>query len=107
MNIPVLQNLSKRDDHLAEIIQAIGSSKRKHSFFSQMSLDPVSFTKRWMASQKRDLDIIMGEDGRFEDSSNLAGEWARGGRDGVWGRNEVREAVGVMVQKPDKTGRAY
>ena len=49
----------------------------------------------------------MGEDGKFEDSSYLAGEWARGGRTGVWGGNEVKEAVNVMVQKPDKTGRAF
>ena len=72
-----------------------------------MARDPVTFTKRWMASQKRDLEIILGEDGKFTDSADLAGEWGRGGRGGVWGGDEVKEAVSVMVQKPDKTGRAF
>ena len=72
-----------------------------------MAKDPVTFTKRWMASQKRDLEVILGEDGRFANSEDLSGEWSKGGKDGVWGKGEVRDAVGVMVQRPDKTGRAF
>ena len=107
LSTPDLQTLAKKDEHLAELVQAIGNSQRKHSFFAQLARDPVTFTKRWMASQKRDLEIIMGEDGNLEDPGYLAAEWARGGEDGVWGRDEVREAVNVMVQKPDKQGRAF
>ena len=95
------------DDHLALIVQAINTSQCKHSFLSQMAKDPVTFTKRWMASQRRDLEVILGESGRFEDPANLGGAWARGGTDGVWGKQDVQEAVSVMVQKPDKSGRAF
>ena len=107
LSAPDLHTLAKKDEHLAELIQAIGNSQRKQSFFAQLARDPVMFTKRWMASQKRDLEIIMGEDGSLEDSSYLAAEWAKGGEEGVWGKEEVREAVNVMVQKPDKQGRAF
>ena len=60
-----------------------------------------------MASQKRDLEVVLGEDGVLEDEGKLDGTWNKGGKDGPWGKGEVREAVGVMVQRPDKTGRAF
>lgn len=105
--IQELKQLQQKDEHIAFLIQAIGKSQRKHKFLMQMAKDPVNFTKKWMASQKRDLEIILGEDGRFEDGNALAGEWSRGGDDGVWGKGEVKEAVGVMVQRPDKDRRAF
>ncbi|KAL9129335.1 MAG: hypothetical protein Q9217_002173 [Psora testacea] len=106
-DVNALREISRYDQHLANLIQAIGGSQRKHSFLSQMGRDPVNFTKRWMASQKRDLEVLLGEDGMFEDENKLEGAWSRGGKDGVWGRGEVKEAVGVMVQRPDKAGRAF
>ena len=106
-NVNTLRELSRYDQHLANLVQAISGSKRKHSFLSQLSRDPVNFTKRWMASQKRDLEVILGEDGGFEDGAQLNGAWGRGGENGLWGKGEVREAVGVMVQRPDKAGRAF
>lgn len=106
-SIATLQALALKDQHLALLIQATGKTQRKHSFLTQMAKDPVTFTKRWMASQKRDLEVILGEDGRFANSEDLAGEWSKGGKDGVWGKGKVRDAVGVLVQRPDKTGRAF
>ncbi|KAG8528294.1 uncharacterized protein KY384_007211 [Bacidia gigantensis] len=102
-----LKSLKRMDDHLALLIQAIGKSQRKHSFLSQLSRDPVTFTQRWMSSQRRDLEVALGESGRFEDPANLGGVWSQGGHDGVWGKQEVKEAVGVMVQKPEKAGRTF
>ena len=50
-----------------------------------------------MGSQKRDLEVILGESGKGEDA--MGEEWRRGGKGGVWGTENVRESVGLMVQK--------
>lgn len=63
-----------------------------------------------MASQKRDLEIVLGESGRLEGDvpgAGLGGEWRRGGQRGVWGSEAVREGVGLMVQKGGRDGRAF
>ena len=63
-----------------------------------------------MASQKRDLEVVLGESGRFEGDvagMGLGGEWRKGGRGGVWGSEIVREGVGLMVQKGGRDGRAF
>ncbi len=54
-----------------------------------------------MSSQKRDLEIVLGESGRYEGDTGygLGGEWRKGGRAGVWGSEQVREGVGLMVAK--------
>lgn len=66
-----------------------------------MSKDPANFVKRWMSSQRRDLEVILGEatigggeDGRGE-------EFRRGGSSGVWGTPVVNEAVRYMLAKPE------
>jgi len=100
-NIQQLKQLAAYDDHLALLVQALGAAQRKHSFLEGYSKDPVSFTKRWMGSQKRDLEIVLGESGRYEGDLGigLGGEWRKGGRGGVWGSEQVREGVGLMVAK--------
>lgn len=75
-----------------------------------MSKDPVGFVKRWMGSQRRDLEVILGEGGRFQGDwgtgeKGLRGEWRRGG--GIWGGRDVSEAVGVMVGKVGRDGRTF
>lgn len=79
------------------LVQAVGRSKAKHAFMSEMSRDPVSCVNKWVSSQKRDLEMILGEMGKGEDG--MGEEWRRGGDDGVWGSDVVRESVGLMVQK--------
>lgn len=60
-----------------------------------------------MGSQKRDLEVVLGE-GRMEgDIGGLGGEWRRGGEGGVWGTEQVREGVGLLVQKAGRDGRAF
>lgn len=103
-----LKQLSAYDDHIALLIQALAAAERKHSFLEGYSKDPVSFTKRWMGSQKRDLEVVLGEGGRYEGDvgMGLGGEWRRGGRGGVWGTEQVREGVGLMVAKA-REGRGF
>lgn len=79
------------------IVQAIGRSKAKHAFMAEMSRDPVSYVNKWVSSQKRDLEMIVGDIGLGEDGTGE--EWRKGGKDGVWGSDMVRESVGLKVQK--------
>ena len=62
-----------------------------------------------MSSQKRDIEVVLGESGRMEGDTGmgLAGEWRKGGRDGVWGTEQVREGVALMTQKPGRDGRGF
>jgi SWI/SNF-related matrix-associated actin-dependent regulator of chromatin subfamily D len=94
-----LRQISQLDDQIALIIQALGHSKAKHSFYRSMQTDPVSFVNRWMSSQKRDLEVILGEAtrGGGEDGSGM--EFQRGGSDGVWGSQVVMEAVRYKLAK--------
>ena len=89
------------------LIQALSAAQRKHSFLEGYAKDPVTFVRRWMGSQKRDLEVVLGESGRNEGEMGLGGEWRRGGGDGVWGTEQVREGVGLLVQKAGRDGRAY
>ncbi len=79
-----LRQIAQLDDALALIVQAIQRSKAKHTFYRSMAKDPVNFINRWMSSQKRDLEVIMGEAtrGGGEDGSGL--EFQRGGSKGMW-----------------------
>ncbi|KAF8475695.1 hypothetical protein BDZ91DRAFT_673610 [Kalaharituber pfeilii] len=54
------------DDQIATIVQAINHSKAKRDFWMNMALDPKGFVDRWVASQKRDLEVILGENGGIE-----------------------------------------
>lgn len=88
-----LRQLSYLDDQLAVVVQALAHSKAKHTFYRSMQSDPINFVKRWMSSQKRDLEVILGEAtrGGGEDGGSL--ELQRGGEDGLWGSQVVQEAV--------------
>lgn len=96
-----LRQISAYDDNLATLMQALTHSKAKHAFLSELSRDPVGFMQRWIKSQKRDLEVISGEVSKAEES--MGEEWRRGGKDGVWGTQNVRESVGLMVQKAQRS----
>lgn len=94
-----LRQISALDDQLALVIQATAHSKAKHAFFMSMSKDPANFVKRWTSSQKRDLEVILGEASRGVDEESPGEEFRRGGPDGVWGTDIVKQAVGIQLAK--------
>ncbi|MCJ1398266.1 hypothetical protein MMC11_001463 [Xylographa trunciseda] len=94
-----LTQIAELDKRLALIVQAINDSKAKHAFLTSMSKDPTTFVRRWVSSQKRDLEVILGEATRGGGEDGLGEEFRRGGKDGVWGTEIVRESVGLMVAK--------
>lgn len=94
-----LKEIAAFDEQLALVVQAIAHSKAKHAFFSSMSKDPANFVQRWMSSQRRDLEVILGETSRGVDADLPAEEFRRGGTEGVWGSDIVRQAVGIQLSK--------
>lgn len=93
-----LKQVTALDEQLARLVQAISMSKAKHSFFTSLSEDPANFVKSWLSSQKRDLEIIMGE--AASDAENVAGdEWRRGGNNSVWNSQNARESVNVLLSR--------
>ncbi|KAH0498676.1 hypothetical protein TgHK011_005917 [Trichoderma gracile] len=93
-----LKQITVLDEQLARLVQAISMSKAKHSFFASLSQDPANFVRSWLSSQKRDLEIIMGE--AASDAENVAGdEWRRGGSNSVWNSQNARESVNVLLSR--------
>jgi len=81
------------------VIEAIQHSKAKHAFFTSMSKDPANFVRRWTSSQRRDLEVVLGEASRGMDEESPGEEFRRGGANGVWGTDIVKQAVGIQLAK--------
>jgi hypothetical protein len=95
----MLRDVTSLDDQLARIVQAISLSKAKHTFFTSLQEDPTNFIRNWLSSQKRDLDVIMGESTRGGNDNIGGDEWRRGGRNSVWATQNARESVNVLLSK--------
>lgn len=98
-----LRQIAQLDEQLAVIVQALQHSKARHTFFKSMSKDPGGFVNKWVKSQRRDLEVILGEAARGGGEDATGPEFAKGGQDGVWGSEPVHEAVRYMLAKPQAT----
>lgn len=49
------------DDKIVQCVQSINNSKIKRDFLTQFSRDPLQFINKWIMSQARDLEVILGE----------------------------------------------
>jgi SWI/SNF-related matrix-associated actin-dependent regulator of chromatin subfamily D len=94
-----LQNIHQIDDQIVLLMGAISRSKAKHAFFTSMSKDPVAFVKRWLSSQKRDLEVLLGDATRGGGEDASGEEWKHGGADGVWGSEVARESVALWLAR--------
>ncbi|KAM0276920.1 hypothetical protein ACHAQH_006251 [Verticillium albo-atrum] len=97
-----LKEIVALDDQLTTLIGAVANSKAKHSFFMSLGKDPVNFLQDWFSSQKRDLEIIVGEATRGGGEDASGEEWRRGGKDSVWATPNARESVNTMLAKPSR-----
>ncbi|KAB5583695.1 putative 3-phosphoinositide dependent protein kinase-1 [Coniochaeta sp. 2T2.1] len=95
-----LKEVAALDDQLALLIQGISASKAKHTFFTSMTTSPANFVRNWLSSQKRDIEVIMGEATRGGGEDATGDEWRRGGRDSVWATQNARESVTLLLAKP-------
>lgn len=96
-----LRQIALLDDQLALIIQALTHSRARHAFFTALSKDPATFLRRWINSQRRDLETIMGEATRGGGEDGSGPEFRRGGQDSAWDTIVAREAVRYMLAKPE------
>ncbi|KAL4919331.1 hypothetical protein BDW62DRAFT_209808 [Aspergillus aurantiobrunneus] len=96
-----MRQITQLDDQVALIIQALTHSRAKHSFFTALSKDPAAFVRRWINSQRRDLETILGEATRGGGEDASGPEFRRGGSDSVWDTAVAHEAVRYMLAKPE------
>jgi SWI/SNF-related matrix-associated actin-dependent regulator of chromatin subfamily D len=99
-----LEQIRTIDDQIVLLMGAIAQSKAKHAFFSSMAKDPVAFVKRWLSSQKRDLEVIMGEATRGGGEDASGEEWHRGGSDSVWASDVAKESVALWLARQGLKG---
>ena len=92
-----LREVASFNNHLALLVQKITNSKSKHTFFDALSKNPSEFIVKWLSSQKRDLEVISGEAARGGGEDASGDEWRRGGKDSIWGSENVRESVNLIV----------
>jgi len=95
----MLKEVAALDDQLAVLIQAVEDSKARHDFFVALSEDPVNFIRKWLSSQKRDKEILLGEATRGGGEDATGDEWRRGGKSSVWGAQNAKESVNVLLSK--------
>ncbi|KAK1761245.1 SWI/SNF and RSC complexes subunit ssr3 [Echria macrotheca] len=95
-----MKRIAEIDKDLGVLIQAIYTHKAKHTFLRAMCDDPVGTVRSWLSSQKRDLEVIMGEATRGGGENATGDEWRRGGRESVWNTPNARESVNVLLSKP-------
>ena len=91
-----LKAIANLDGAIPEIIQALQRSKAKHAFLMSMARDPTNFMKKWINSQRRDMEIMLGDEQQQSET------WKKGGSQGIWGSEQVRESVGLLVQRESR-----
>lgn len=95
----MLREVATLDDQLAHLVAAISASCAKQTFLNSMSEDPANFIRGWLSSQKRDLEVIMGEAIRGGGEDATGDEWRKGGKDSIWATQNARESVNVLLSK--------
>ena len=101
-----LRQISSFDDQIALIVQALTHSRARHSFYTALSKDPANFVRRWINSQRRDLETIVGEATRGGGEDGSGPEFRYGGVDGPWDSDVAKEAVRYMLAKPEAQAAA-
>ncbi|ROT43360.1 hypothetical protein SODALDRAFT_37335 [Sodiomyces alkalinus F11] len=97
-----LREIVALDEHLALVAEAVSASKAKHTFFTSLGQDPAIFMKDWLSSQKRDLEVIMGEAPRGISDDVTTDNWRRGGPESVWASSNARESVSLLLARPSR-----
>ncbi|KAI2626839.1 hypothetical protein GGS21DRAFT_263949 [Xylaria nigripes] len=95
----MLKEVASLDEQLAVIVQAIHVSKAKRDLLKSLSEDPATFVRNWLSSQKRDLEVILGEAMRGGGEDATGDEWRKGGRDSIWATVNARESVNALLSR--------
>nr|KAJ3419341.1 SWI SNF, matrix associated, actin dependent regulator of chromatin, sub d, member 3 [Polyrhizophydium stewartii] len=57
----VLRDIAVLDEKISHYVQQINQAKVRRDFMEAFSRDPVGFLNQWVASQSRDLELILGD----------------------------------------------
>ncbi|RKO97553.1 hypothetical protein CXG81DRAFT_10939 [Caulochytrium protostelioides] len=58
---PVAQDLAALDDKMVALVAQLHQAKLKRDFMALFADNPVAFLNQWMASQRCDLDAVLGD----------------------------------------------
>ncbi|KAI8812324.1 SWI/SNF complex 60 kDa subunit [Cladochytrium replicatum] len=61
-NAQIQKDVSAIDEKIVSLIQGINHYKAKRDFMLAFAKDPVNFINQWIASQSRDLEILIGDE---------------------------------------------
>ncbi|KZV82169.1 hypothetical protein EXIGLDRAFT_627443 [Exidia glandulosa HHB12029] len=61
------KGLAALDDEIASTAQAVRNAQQKRDFLLRFAEDPARFVESWLASQSRDLEVILGNDHGVKD----------------------------------------
>ncbi|RKP07180.1 SWI/SNF complex 60 kDa subunit, partial [Thamnocephalis sphaerospora] len=61
VNTAAQKDIAALDEQITQHIQAINNAKVKRDFLREFSTSPSEFVHRWIASQNRDLEVVLGE----------------------------------------------
>lgn len=98
-----MRQIASLDDQVALVVQALTHSRARHSFYTALSKDPATFLRRWVNSQRRDLETILGDATQAQGDAN-GPEFRRGGSESAWDTPVAQEAVRYMLAKPEAAG---
>lgn len=96
--------IKEKDEEICLLIQALKMSKSRWDFFSGIAKDPAGYLLKWLSSQQRDLEVMMGDAQRGGGEEAQGEEWRRGGDDSVWKTEAVRQAAQMLLAS-EKRGR--
>jgi SWI/SNF-related matrix-associated actin-dependent regulator of chromatin subfamily D len=60
-NVVINKEIASLDEKICALIQTVNLSKLKRDFMNSFVKDPVVFIDQWVASQSRDLEIVLGD----------------------------------------------
>nr|POE63043.1 swi/snf and rsc complexes subunit ssr3 [Quercus suber] len=98
-HIQDLQQIVQTDEDLALLVQKLHHTNAKRKFHENLAKDPANFVRRWVSSQKRDLEVVLAEATRGGSEDAGGDEWRRGGETGVWGSQLAQESVGLWLAR--------
>ena len=98
-----LKDMIAIKERVVRLLQAIRECVARHEFYTSYTKDPVRFLEKYLSSQKRDMEIILGDSRVGNGREWMGAEFRRGGSSAVWESEAVREAAGLMVaQRPNR-----
>nr|POE92352.1 swi/snf and rsc complexes subunit ssr3 [Quercus suber] len=98
-HIQDLQQIVRTDEDLALLVQKLHHTNAKRKFHENLAKDPANFVRRWVSSQKRDLEVVLAEATRGGSEDAGGDEWRRGGETGLWGSQLAQESVGMWLAR--------